>query len=135
MNGLPAGAAFGTLVHEVLEVVDTAAADLRAELGMRCAEAVSVRAARGRLRSTRGCAVSGDADSLGIRNLGQDRAERSSSRTRFRTPTGRWRRSVSMSVTLRGVSELLRRHLPADDILASYADYLDRVETSPMRGF
>ncbi|WP_407804836.1 hypothetical protein, partial [Staphylococcus aureus] len=42
---------------------------------------------------------------------------------------------VSMSVTLRGVSELLRRHLSSDDILASYADYLDRVETSPMRGF
>ncbi|TAL21386.1 MAG: AAA family ATPase, partial [Frankiales bacterium] len=32
MNDLPAGAAFGTLVHEVLEVVDTAAPDLAAEL-------------------------------------------------------------------------------------------------------
>ena len=41
-----------------------------------------------------------------------------------------------MSVTLRGVSGTVEgATFPADDILASYADYLDRVETSPMRGF
>ncbi|ADG75319.1 Exodeoxyribonuclease V [Cellulomonas flavigena DSM 20109] len=36
---LPGGTAFGTLVHHVLENVDTAAADLRGELRARCAEA------------------------------------------------------------------------------------------------
>ena len=43
-DGRPAaGAAFGTLVHTVLEYVDTAAADLAAELRDRCTEAVERR--------------------------------------------------------------------------------------------
>ena len=39
MNALPAGAAFGTLVHAVLERIDTDAADLAAEVRRRCQEA------------------------------------------------------------------------------------------------
>jgi exodeoxyribonuclease V beta subunit len=39
-EGLPAGAAFGTLVHEVLEHVDTGAADLEAAVRASCAEAL-----------------------------------------------------------------------------------------------
>src|SRR5690606_6584786 len=38
LGDLPAGTTFGTLVHDVLEHVDTAAPDLRAELRRRCAE-------------------------------------------------------------------------------------------------
>ncbi|WP_418275119.1 UvrD-helicase domain-containing protein [Isoptericola jiangsuensis] len=41
MADLPAGAAFGTLVHEVLEYVDTAAADLDAELLAHCTRAAA----------------------------------------------------------------------------------------------
>jgi exodeoxyribonuclease V beta subunit len=40
-EGLPAGAAFGTLVHEVLEHVDTGAADLDAAVRASCAEALA----------------------------------------------------------------------------------------------
>ncbi|MCA5892054.1 UvrD-helicase domain-containing protein [Isoptericola sp. NEAU-Y5] len=43
MSGLPAGTGFGTLVHEVLEYVDTAAPDLDAELLARCAAAATTR--------------------------------------------------------------------------------------------
>ncbi|WP_407319349.1 UvrD-helicase domain-containing protein [Isoptericola halotolerans] len=39
MSGLPAGATFGTLVHEILEHVDTAAPDLDAELLAHCTRA------------------------------------------------------------------------------------------------
>ncbi|GIG28988.1 UvrD-helicase domain-containing protein [Cellulomonas marina] len=42
---LPGGTGFGTLVHEVLETVDTAAADLDAELTTRCTEAGTAAAA------------------------------------------------------------------------------------------
>ena len=42
MSALPTGPAFGTLVHEVLEHVDTAAADLDAELRRRCSEAAEL---------------------------------------------------------------------------------------------
>ncbi|WP_235020001.1 UvrD-helicase domain-containing protein [Ruania rhizosphaerae] len=43
MADQPAGAAFGTLVHEVLEYADTAATDLDAELLARCRTASSAR--------------------------------------------------------------------------------------------
>lgn len=42
-NGLPAGMAFGTLVHAVLEHVDTSTADLAAELRLRCREQLAIR--------------------------------------------------------------------------------------------
>ncbi|MFC8921106.1 UvrD-helicase domain-containing protein [Cellulosimicrobium sp. NPDC057127] len=42
-EGQPGGTAFGTLVHEILEYVDTAADDLDAELLARCAQAATVR--------------------------------------------------------------------------------------------
>ena len=45
MNALPAGAAFGTLVHEVLEQVDTSSPDLPAELLLRSRQAVRSRLA------------------------------------------------------------------------------------------
>ncbi|PFG41812.1 exodeoxyribonuclease V beta subunit [Isoptericola jiangsuensis] len=41
MSDLPAGAAFGTLVHEVLEYVDTSATDLDAELLAHCTRAAA----------------------------------------------------------------------------------------------
>ena len=41
MNGLPGGTAFGTLVHAVLEHVDTSASDLAAEVRARCIEVAS----------------------------------------------------------------------------------------------
>ncbi|MBD5785181.1 UvrD-helicase domain-containing protein [Cellulosimicrobium terreum] len=42
-EGQPGGTAFGTLVHEILEYVDTAATDLDAEVLARCAQAATVR--------------------------------------------------------------------------------------------
>ena len=42
---------------------------------------------------------------------------------------------VSLTVTLRQVAELLRKHLPHDDILAGYADHLGRVDAIPLRGY
>ncbi|WP_251152589.1 UvrD-helicase domain-containing protein [Cellulosimicrobium sp. Marseille-Q4280] len=42
-EGQPGGTAFGTLVHEILEYVDTAADDLDAEVLARCAQAATVR--------------------------------------------------------------------------------------------
>ncbi|WNB85534.1 UvrD-helicase domain-containing protein [Cellulomonas sp. ATA003] len=43
MSGLPGGTAFGTLVHEVLEHVDTATGDLPAELRRHCRDAALTR--------------------------------------------------------------------------------------------
>ncbi|MBJ7353152.1 MAG: AAA family ATPase, partial [Rhodococcus sp.] len=42
---------------------------------------------------------------------------------------------VESSVTLTSVAQLLRRHLDPADVLADYADLLDAVEATPLRGF
>lgn len=42
---------------------------------------------------------------------------------------------VADTVTLKSVARLLRRHLEPTDVLASYADLLDDLEATPLRGF
>ena len=42
MNGLPYGATFGTLVHEVLEYVDTSAPDIETHVRELCSRALGV---------------------------------------------------------------------------------------------
>ena len=137
MNDLPAGAAFGTLVHEVLEEVDTAVDDLPAELLLRSTEAVRRRLA------------------------GLDPAELAAALLPvLRTPLGRLATTLADiapgdrlpeldfelplaggdlvrrdDVRLAGIAALLRAYLPADDPLAPYADLLESVEAPALRGY
>jgi len=130
MAELPAGTAFGTLVHTVLETVDTAAADLADELRARCAEVVSARL---------GAAVDADAlatallpvletplgplaDGVRLRDVApSDRL----AELDFELPLAGGDEPRSGDATLRNIAELLRRHLPATDPLAGYPDLLD----------
>ena len=136
MNGLPAGAAFGTLVHEVLEVVDTSAPDLGAELRLRCREAVGRRLAavdpaalaeallpvmRTPLRGGIDLAGIGPADRL--------------SELDFELPLSGGDVPTAVQARLRDVAGLLRRHLPPGDVLAPYADLLNAVDAPPLRGY
>lgn len=149
MADLPGGTTFGTLVHEVLEHVDTTAADLGAELLRRCREA----------GLTRGLGVDPDAlaaslvpvmrtplgDLAGGRTLADvvpaDRLPEmvfelplAGGETDRRTAPGG---SAPRGAVLRDVATLLRRHLPADDPFAPYADRLDspHLATERLRGY
>lgn len=149
MADLPGGTTFGTLVHEVLEHVDTTAADLSAELLRRCREA----------GLTRGLGVDPDAlaaslvpvmrtplgDLAGGRTLADvvpgDRLPEmvfelplAGGETDRRTAPGG---SAPRGAVLRDVATLLRRHLPADDPFAPYADRLDspHLATERLRGY
>ena len=128
-EGQPGGTAFGTLVHEILEYVDTTADDLDAEVRARCAQAATVRvpgvepvslaAALGlSLRTPLGPIAGG----LTLADVDpRDRLPE----LEFELPLagGDETEGVTPS-TLRDLADVLRAHLPADDAFARYPDLL-----------
>ncbi|ATL67620.1 AAA family ATPase [Nocardia terpenica] len=136
MNALPYGAEFGTLVHGVLEVVDTDAADLAAEVRARCARAIEELLADidpDELASALLAVLHtplGDGGSLADISS-RDRLNELD----FELPLGGGDTPRTERVTLRQIATLLRTHLPADDPFADYADRLDTIEDSPLRGY
>ena len=135
MNGLPAGAAFGTLVHDVLEFVDTSAPDLDAELDARCRDAASrlgadldpahlARALGAVLRTPLGfgtLAEVGPADRL--------------SELDFELPLGGGDRADRRCASVHDIADLVTRHLPADNVLGEYPSHLRRLDDRELRGY
>ncbi|MDH6281564.1 UvrD-helicase domain-containing protein [Prescottella agglutinans] len=136
MNDMPYGAVFGTLVHEILEHVDTAADDLAAELLRHCSEAVAAR-----MSAVDPAAL---ADALlpvlhtplaGGGTLAEIAPRDRLPELDFELPLAGGDDPAALTVTLHRIADLLRRHLPADDALASYADRLATLEPTPLRGY
>jgi exodeoxyribonuclease V beta subunit len=140
MTELPSGAAFGTLVHEVLERVDFTAPDPVAELtGVAEAEGaerfVGVPAAElaEALAPSLHTPLGPLAGDLRLRDIGRgdrlDEMEFELPLAGGDTPSG--------EVRVGEVADLLRRHLPSDDPLVGYADDLDvpLVSRRVLRGF
>ena len=137
MDELPAGAAFGTLVHEVLEQVDTSADDLAAELLLRSREAVAARLADvdpGALATALLPVLHTPLGDTGLSLADLPPTDRLAELD-FELPLAGGDAPRGDDVTLRRVADLLRRHLPADDALADYPDLLDDVEAPPLRGY
>lgn len=131
MADLPAGAAFGTLVHAVLEHVDPDAPDLEAELGRHVSEqlrfapvGVEAGALAAALVPLHHTPLGPLADGLTLADIAlRDRLRELD----FELPLagGDRRDGGAAEVLLRDVAPLLRAHLPADDPLAPYADRLE----------
>ena len=143
MAHLPGGAAFGTLVHTVLERIDPAADDLDAELLRHCRGAVSARVpgvaaddlAAG-LAPVLATPLGPLADGLTLRDVApRDRL----TELEFELPLsgGEEKASAAAAATLGHVADLLRAHLPEDDVLAGYPDRLaDRqLRREHLRGY
>ncbi|AEG43602.1 UvrD-helicase domain-containing protein [Isoptericola variabilis] len=135
---MPAGAAFGTLVHEVLEHVDTTAPDLRAEIARRCAEAGAARMP-GVDDDELAAALEVVLDSplgplAGGRTLREVRPADRLAELEFELPLagGDTPRGASR---LDDVAALLRRHLAPDDPFAPYPDLLEALGESRLRGY
>jgi exodeoxyribonuclease V beta subunit len=140
MTDLPSGAAFGTLVHEVLERVDFAAPDLVAELTA-AAEAEGAERFVGVPATDLAQALAPSlrtplgplADGLRLRDIGRgdrrDELEFELPLAGGDTPSG--------EVRVGEVADLLRTHLPAGDPLVAYADDLDvpLIRQRRLRGF
>ncbi|GEL94795.1 UvrD-helicase domain-containing protein [Cellulomonas composti] len=141
MADLPAGTAFGTLVHHVLEHVDTRASDLAAEVALRCGEAdrarvlpvgpqeladallPSLHTPLGRLAGGRSLADVAPSDRL--------------AELEFELPLAGGDVGARAAARLRDVATLLREHLPDDDAFASYADRLEdpALSAGVLRGY
>ncbi len=136
MNAMPYGAVFGTLVHEILEHVDTAADDLEAELVRHCREAVAARmsqvdpvALADALLPVLRTPLAGGGTLADI--TPRDRLPELD----FELPLAGGDDPAALTVTLHRIVDLLRRHLPADDVLAPYADRLATLDPTPLRGY
>jgi exodeoxyribonuclease V beta subunit len=129
LAGMPAGTAFGSLVHAVLETADPSVSDLAAELEKQVrrhlawwpvdADAAELAAALVPMHDTPLGPLTGG---LTLRRIGlRDRLRE----LEFEIPLagGDMRRSAPI-VSVSDVGELLRVHLRADDPLAPYADRL-----------
>ncbi|MGX9789793.1 exodeoxyribonuclease V subunit beta [Mycobacterium sp. MMS18-G62] len=142
MADLPAGATFGTLVHAVLETADPFAADLTAELQAQIREhsvwwPVDVAPAElaAALVPMHDTPLGPLADGVTLRQIGlPDRLRELD----FELPlAGGDLRASAPDIRLADVGVLLREHLPADDVLASYADRLtgDALGSQSLRGY
>ncbi|MFI8568147.1 UvrD-helicase domain-containing protein [Rhodococcus sp. NPDC078407] len=135
MNGMPAGAAFGTLVHEALEHVDTSAPDLLAELELRCSAAVASRMAEVDPTELAAALLPVMHTPLGFGTLADIAPSDHLAELDFELPLAGGDDPVAATVTLKAVAQLMRRHLEVDDPLASYPDLLAGIEGTPLRGF
>jgi len=140
MSHLPKGAAFGTLVHAVLEATDFAADDVRTQLAD---EAERL----GTFRST-GIAAGNLADALlpslqtslgplaGGRRLADIATSDRLDEMDFEMPLAGGEKPVG-GARVGDIADLLRTHLPADDPLRGYAEDLDIPELADrqLRGF
>ncbi|MFD4266886.1 UvrD-helicase domain-containing protein [Rhodococcus sp. NPDC058481] len=137
MNGMAAGAIFGLLVHAVLEVVDTAADDLDAEL-LRCCEA-EVAATMSAVDPAALASALGAVMRTPLAGAGPTLAEIAPSNRlpelEFEIPLAGGDTPAALTVMLDGLAGLLREHLPASDALAAYVDHLATLEPTPLRGY
>lgn len=128
-SDLPAGAAFGTMVHEALESLDTGAADLAGE-----AQRVSVSAIQRRPGTTADAATLAAALQASLATplgplAGGARLQDISPSDRlpeldFELPLAGGDREVRRRATLTELTGLMREHLPSDDPLVDYPDRL-----------
>ncbi|NLG54695.1 MAG: UvrD-helicase domain-containing protein [Rhodococcus sp.] len=139
MNAFPGGTAFGTLVHEILEHVDTSTGDLAAELTRSCTEAVAAHLAD----------IDPEALADALHTVmqtpmqlvpGQFTLASVSPRDLlpeldFEIPLAGGDTPTAQDVMLRDIAVLIERHLPAEDPLAEYPELLRTVESAPLRGY
>lgn len=137
MNGLSGGAVFGTLVHEILEHVDTGAPDLAAEVLARCREAAEFGATPDDPAEVAAALVAVLHTPLGTGDLAHlTLAEVAPAdhlaELDFEIPLGA---DDGAAATLSTIADLLERHLPAGDPLAPYAERLREVPGAALRGY
>lgn len=135
---LPGGTAFGTLVHQVLEQVDTSAADLAAELRARCAHEAGYAGGLGVDPDVLADALlpalhTPGGPLLGGRTLAQVPPHDRLAELDLELPLagGALDPAGRRPGTLRDVADLLRAHVAPDDPFAAYADRLDALHADP----
>ncbi|WP_343996067.1 UvrD-helicase domain-containing protein, partial [Williamsia deligens] len=136
MNGLPFGAAFGTLVHTVLEDVDTDADDLRAEVLRITAPAVAASGLDADLDRLVDALLAvldtplhlPETGTPGVR-LADIPMRRRLAEVDFEFPL------AAGSGAVAAIADLMDRHLPQDDPMRAYAPVLRELGDPELRGY
>ena len=131
MNGLPFGAAFGTLVHEVLEHVDTSEADLDAHVRAQVEAGAARRGVDIDVDKLAAALIGVLTTPLGFGDLWSVKPGDRLAELDFELPLA----ETGGGFGLDDVGRLLARHLPADDPLRDYADTVRTVSDDRFRGF
>lgn len=135
LNAFAGGAAFGTLVHQILEQLDTEAPDLPAELLSSCRIAVTRRLATVDPEALAVALLPVLHTPLGFGTLASISGANRLSELDFELPLGGGDDPGHQAVTLQQIADLLRERLPSDDVLAPYADRLHTLGSRPLRGY
>lgn len=136
MADQPAGARFGVVVHRALELLRTAAPDLRADLVEQCRRAGADEPATladallPSIRTPLGPACDG-------RSLADIAPTDRLAELDFELPLagGDTDHRLDDGATVRDLAALLREHLPPGDVFAGYADRLDGLRVTRLRGY
>ncbi|MGQ4598513.1 UvrD-helicase domain-containing protein [Nocardia sp. R6R-6] len=135
MNALPYGAEFGTLVHGVLERIDTDRTDLAAEVRERCRATVAELMAEADPEQLATALLAVLRTPLGHGCLADVARRDRLTELEFELPLAGGDRMGATAATLRRIADLLRAHLPADDDLYGYAELVSALEDIPLRGY
>ncbi|ALG84954.1 UvrD-helicase domain-containing protein [Gordonia phthalatica] len=131
MNGLPYGAGFGTLVHEVLEHVDTSSADIDAHILDMCRQGAVAVGADIDVEALARALVGVLTTPLGFGDLWSVKPKDRLAEMDFELPLS----AAAGGFGLDEVGDLLAAHLPADDPLAPYADLVRAVSADRFSGY
>ncbi|MFW0790779.1 UvrD-helicase domain-containing protein [Gordonia sp. CPCC 205333] len=134
MNGLPFGAAFGTLVHEVLENVDTAAPDIERHIREQVAQGAYHRGFAVDYAQLTAALVGVLTTPLGLdgaATLWEVEPRNRLSEMDFEIPLA----AKDGGFSLDQVADLLQRHLRADDLLWPFADAVRTINDDRFHGY
>jgi exodeoxyribonuclease V beta subunit len=135
MNDLSSGPAFGTLVHSILQRIDTGAADLEQEVRDRCDQV-----AAGRMMAT-DIGVLADALSEALRTplpegtLADIDPEDRLVELEFELPLAGGERTTGGPTTVAAIADLIGSHLDPSDPLGGYAEVLRTLPNHSLEGY
>ncbi|MDL9946829.1 UvrD-helicase domain-containing protein [Gordonia sp. ABSL11-1] len=138
MNDMPFGAAFGTLVHEVLEYVDTSAPDITDHVRELCVDAIGSRLLDVDVERLTAALVGVLTTPIGFGDLWQVGPRNRLAELDFEFPLAEQEPSAGNRhrwVTMASVADLMDRHLGADDPLAAYSGRLRDLPAQRFRGY
>ncbi|GGK38067.1 UvrD-helicase domain-containing protein [Nocardia camponoti] len=134
MNALPYGAEFGTLVHSVLETVDTSVDDLGAEVRARCVDAVAHTMADLDIDVLAHALTEVLRTPTDFGSLAAIPTRDRLNELEFELPLGGGE-TPGPSAGVHAIATLLREHLPADDDLVTYPAHVAALPDTALRGF
>lgn len=135
MNDLPYGADFGTLVHGVLERVDTDVDDLAAQVHTRCAEAADEIMADMDPAILTTALLAVLRTPLGFGSLAEIGNRDRLCELEFEIPLAGGDDPAHTSATLGDLTNLLHTHLPPGMVFHDYADRLAALDDTALRGY